>query len=120
SDENLKTDIHTVENALDKILGLRGVSYEWKDKDRFGSQTELGFIAQEVEPILPEVVRKGGDYWSLNTRNILAVVVEAMKEMWGKITQNEDRINELEARIQMPEAQLGTGQEGDAGDDEEK
>ena len=113
SDERLKTEIHTVENALEKILGLRGVSYEWKDKDRFGSQTELGFIAQEVEPILPEVVRKGGDYWSLNTRNILAVVVEAMKEMWGKITQNEDRINELEARIQMLEAQLGTEQVAD-------
>ena len=113
SDENLKTEIHTVENALEKILGLRGVSYEWKDKNRFGSQTELGFIAQEVEPILPEVVRKGGDYWSLNTRNILAVVVEAMKEMWGKITQNEDRINELEARIQMLEAQLGTEQVAD-------
>ena len=101
SDENLKTEIHTVENALDKILGLRGVSYEWKDKDRFGSQTELGFIAQEVEPILPEVVRKGGDYWSLNTRNILAVVVEAMKEMWGKVTEHDGKIEALETENEL-------------------
>lgn len=45
----------------------------------------MGFIAQEVDQVVPEVIRKGGEYWSLNTPNLLAVVVEAIKEMWQKV-----------------------------------
>lgn len=111
SDVRLKTNILDVENALDKVLTLRGVSYEWKDKERFGEQIEIGFIAQEVDQVLPEVVRKGGDYWSLNTRNILAVVVEGMKEMWATVTGNRARIIELEERLNAVETELGIEKE---------
>jgi hypothetical protein len=99
SDQRLKENVATLTGSLDKILGLRGVSYAWKDKDRFGDQTEIGFLAQEVDAVVPEVVRKGGSYWSLNTKNLLAVVVEAMKEMWLIVNGNQDRIEELEARV---------------------
>lgn len=80
SDRRLKENIAEIDGALDTLLQLRGVSYEWIDKERFGEQVEIGFIAQEVDPLLPEVVRKGGEYWSLNTRNMLAVVVEGFQE----------------------------------------
>jgi hypothetical protein len=96
-----------LENGLEKVLQLQGVSYQWKDAERFGDQVEIGFIAQDVDEIVPEVVRKGGDYWSLNTRNLLAVVVEAIKEIWATVTGNTDRITELEERIINLEAAAG-------------
>lgn len=96
SDIKLKRNIETLENSLDKVLKLRGVSYEWKDASRFGDQTEIGFIAQEVQEVLPEVIRADGEYLAMNTRNILGVVVEAIKEMWNKVENNDERIEKLE------------------------
>ncbi len=96
SDARLKKNVVEIEDALDLVLQLRGVRYEWKDAERFGEQTEIGFIAQEVDTVLPEVVSKGGDYWSLNTKNMVAVVVEAIKELWQTVSGHEDRITELE------------------------
>ena len=55
SDVRLKEDIHTIENALEKVSGMRGVSYRWIDKSD-GKGTEIGVIAQEVEKVVPEVV----------------------------------------------------------------
>lgn len=92
SDIRLKTNINDIDGALDKLLALHGVSYQWKDTARFGTQTEIGFIAQEVDPILPEVVRKGGDYWSINTRNILAVVVEGFKDFYAEFLVLRDTV----------------------------
>ena len=107
SDRRLKTNIRDIEDPLEVVLGLRGVKYEWIDKERFGKEAEIGFIAQEVDEVLPEVVRKGGDYWSLNTANIVAVVVGAIKEMWQTVTGNRDKISELEARLMQVEERLG-------------
>ena len=108
SDERLKENIIDIENGLDVVLGLRGVRYDWIDEERFGEQTEVGFIAQEVNEVLPEVVRQGGDYWSLNTPNILAVVVEAIQEVWEVVTGNQAKIAELEGRLEALESQLAS------------
>lgn len=107
SDVRLKTNILDVNNALDKVLALRGVTYEWRDTERFGDQVEIGFIAQEVDEVVPEAVRKGGEYWALNTRNLLAVVVEGMKEMWETVTGNKRKIEALEERFNALEKELG-------------
>jgi hypothetical protein len=106
SDERLKENITDVENALELLTELRGVRYEWIDKERFGAQTEIGFIAQEVDLVLPEVVSKGGDYWSLNKSNMIALVVEAVKELWDIVRGQGEKIDELEARINELEAAL--------------
>jgi len=82
SDIKLKKNINTLEGSLDRVLALRGVSYDWKDTDRFGTQTEIGFIAQEVELIVPEVVRDGGEYMSINTRNLIAIAVGGIQELY--------------------------------------
>lgn len=108
SDVRLKEHIETIDDAFDILLQLRGVRYEWKDKTRFGSQTEVGFIAQEVDTVLPEVVRKGGDYWSINTRNIIAVVVEAVKTLITKVNGNSEKIATLEQRVAELEEERGT------------
>ena len=116
SDARLKTNVQNIENALDTVLALRGVKYKWKDKERFGDVTEVGFLAQEVDPLIPEVVRKGGEYWALNTPNMLAYVVEAIKDMWSKVTIIKDDVDvlkqqneELWARVNALEAAQNYG-----------
>jgi Chaperone of endosialidase len=87
SDQTLKENVVSLSptDSLGKLLQLRGVSYDWKDKDRFGSARQIGFIAQEVEPIVPEVVTSGGTYKSLNYGNLTAIIVEAIKALNEKI-----------------------------------
>jgi len=104
SDANLKQNVRSIDGALEAVLALRGVRYEWVDATRFGDQTEIGFIAQEVDLILPEVVRKGGEYWSLNTPNIVAMLVEAIKELWKVVSGNQEKIELLETRVEYLEA----------------
>jgi hypothetical protein len=85
SDQSLKENITTIENALDKISQLRGVSYEWLDKARFGSSTEIGVIAQEVEQVVPEVVSSGGEYKSVKIANLVGLIIEAVKELKTRV-----------------------------------
>ena len=106
SDERLKENVTTIENALDTVLALRGVRYKWIDKERFGDNFEIGFLAQEVDEVVPEVVQKGGDYWALNSKNLVAVVVEAIKEVWAKVLGHEERLDELEAENEALKARL--------------
>ena len=78
SDERLKTDIQTIDHALDKVTQLRGVSFT-KDDER-----SIGVIAQEVEKVLPEVVFDG-EYKSVAYGNIVGVLIEAIKEQQQQI-----------------------------------
>jgi hypothetical protein len=82
SDINLKENIHTVENALETISSLRGVSFDWKETGK-GS---YGVIAQELEEILPDLV-KNGEVKSVNYNGIIGVLIEAVKELSEEIKQ---------------------------------
>lgn len=106
SDARLKRDVLDIQSPLEKVLALRGVTYHWIDTRRFGEQAEIGFLAQEVDLVVPEAVRKGGEYWSLNTPNLVAVVVEAIKEMWLVVSGNQEKVTELEDRVKYLESLL--------------
>ena len=88
SDVNLKTNIHTVENALDTISSLRGVSFDWKETGK-GS---YGVIAQEIEKVLPELV-KTGENKSVNYNGIIGVLIEAVKELSSEIEELKQQLN---------------------------
>ena len=81
SDFVLKKDIVTFENALDVIKSLRGVSFRWKDNDT----KNIGLVAQEVEQILPVVVKNDLVLKSINYSSIVGVLVEAIKEQQTEI-----------------------------------
>ena len=99
SDVRLKTDITPLSSGLDKVLQLNPVTFKWKDLNVGGQYTDMGFIAQEVEPIIPEVVRQGQDGWySLNTQNITAVLTKAIQELSAKNAALEARLAALESR----------------------
>lgn len=84
SDARLKTNVQTIENALEKVSKLRGVSYERIDN----GEKNIGVIAQEIKEVLPEVVmeREGEDqFMSVSYGNIVGVLIEAIKELKAEI-----------------------------------
>ena len=89
SDERLKENVVGIGNALSKVLDLRGVYF-----NRIGQpEREIGVIAQEVEKVLPELVHEGPDgVKSVAYQNMVAVLIEAIKEQ-------QEQINELKARL---------------------
>lgn len=92
SDSKLKKNIKPIKNALDKVMNLEGVEFEWKDKREPGQR--IGFIAQDVFEVLPEVVTPGETY-SMQTALITAVLVEALKEQQKQIDKLTKEINKL-------------------------
>jgi len=102
SDIRLKKNIKTIEGALSKVNQLRGVTYNWNKAS--GKDTEikqLGMIADEVEEIIPELVKtdsvkgsfdeKGLDnIKSLKYGNVVGLLVEAVKELSAKVTALEN------------------------------
>ncbi|MBL4593183.1 MAG: tail fiber domain-containing protein, partial [Flavobacteriales bacterium] len=119
SDKRLKKNIKTLDGSLAKIMNLRGVEYNF-DKTNYpdvnlDTETkQLGFIAQEVEAVFPNIVREANLYSSeamdngmsreqnvykvktLSYTLLVPVLVEAMKEQQAIILKLENRINALE------------------------
>ena len=91
SDINYKKNIKTVENGLDKIVSLRGVSYDWKQSDR----PSYGVIAQELEEVLPELVHGGSDNdpKTVNYNGIIGVMIESIKELKQEVETLKKIIN---------------------------
>ena len=90
SDIRFKKDIETLDNSLEKILNLRGVSYNWKVNEYpekyFNDRKQIGVIAQEVEKEFPEVVNtdeKG--FKSVNYPALVSPIIEAIKEINGRL-----------------------------------
>ena len=87
SDVRLKEEINTIDNALDRVQGMRGVFFDRKDNSQM---RQTGVIAQEVEPFLPEVVRETKDENKIKSvayGNMVGVLIEAIKELNAKIEE---------------------------------
>ena len=84
SDERLKSDITTIDGALDKVTAMRGVTFT-KD-GKAGS----GVIAQELEKIAPELVMEGEEYKSVAYGNLVGYLIEAVKELSTKVEELEN------------------------------
>jgi hypothetical protein len=82
SDEKLKENVITIENALEKVLSLRGVEYDRIDS----GDHQIGVIAQEVEKIVPAVVY-GDEIKSVAYANLVGLLIEAIKEQQKEIDE---------------------------------
>ncbi len=85
SDRRFKKNIRTVNGALDKVLAMEGVTYDFRTDEfpnrNFTTTHQLGFIAQDVEKIVPEVVLTNGDgYKAVDYSKLTALLNEAIKE----------------------------------------
>lgn len=115
SDRRLKTNIQTIPNALDKVLSLNGVTFDWIDRVKeigFKPDTminDAGIIAQEVQEVLPQAVkpapfdyqwdndkndyasRSGEDFITVQYEKIVPLLIEAIKELKAEIDTLKQR-----------------------------
>lgn len=98
SDESLKTNVTHIENALGKVVDLRGVEFDYKENGNHS----IGLIAQEVEKVLPDLVHESEDgIKSVAYQNIVAVLIEAVKEQQIQIELLKYEINSLKSRTSL-------------------
>ncbi len=101
SDIRLKEDILPLENALEKINNINGVSFKFKNSDK----TQIGFIAQDIEKTIPELVdikpneTNKEEYKTVAYGNMTAMLVEAVKEL---TQQNKELLKRIEVLEQNP------------------
>jgi hypothetical protein len=97
SDRRVKDNIETIENGLEKVTKLRGVSYTRNDIE--DDTTKIGVIAQEVLEVLPEVVKQDdrGKY-SVSYGNMAGLFIEAIKDLKAEINELKEEIKELKSK----------------------
>ncbi len=112
SDINLKRDISNLENSLENVTKLRGVTFFWKTETELHNMNmpednQVGFIAQEVEKIYPELVTIGPDgFMQVDYEKFTPILVEAIKEQQDQIASLEEKNAELEERLDYIESLL--------------
>jgi hypothetical protein len=87
SDIKLKENIQTVENALETVNALRGVSFDWKET----GGSSYGVIAQELEVILPQLVKEG-EIKSVNYNGLIGILIEAVKELSEEVKELKKKV----------------------------
>ena len=125
SDVRLKKNIGTITDATTKIKGLIGRTFEWKDEADLDTGTQYGFIAQEMETVVSDLVSDGTSFGlrafdkdgnlvddihhdgqkekiveyskGVNMTGVVPILVEALKEAIGKIETLETKVAALEA-----------------------
>lgn len=104
SDARLKTNIQALHNSLEKLRGLKPVSFVMKDDPE--KRVELGFLAQNVEEYFPELVQNDGEYKSLNYSGLIAPLVQAVQEKHTENEQLKAKNVKLEQSLQLIEERL--------------
>lgn len=87
SDLDLKTNVNTIENPLDIVNSLRGVSFDWK----MNGNKSYGVIAQELEQILPELVTTRENK-SVNYNGLVGVLIQAVKELSAEVEELKKKV----------------------------
>ncbi len=106
SDLKFKENITHIENSLDKLMKIKGVSYGWNQQEykerNFDSRKHYGVIAQDIEKVFPELVRESynGDK-SVAYTELIPILVEAMKEQQQTISELTEEVKELKREVKM-------------------
>jgi hypothetical protein len=89
SDAKYKENVKPIENALGKVMDLEGVSFDWKENSEIlDIKEDIGFIAQDVQKVIPELVKENEDgNLSLRYQGLIPVLLEAMKEQQKQIDE---------------------------------
>jgi len=114
SDKRLKEDLKIIDNPIDKIKSLEGITFTWNDKsvnNRRGER-DVGLIAQDVQKVLPEAIELfqhdkdevkngalGGDLLNIQYQKLTALLIEGIKEQQEQIEFLQERVTILEKDI---------------------
>ncbi|MCC5930644.1 MAG: tail fiber domain-containing protein [Cyclobacteriaceae bacterium] len=109
SDKRLKKNIQSIDSPLERILSLRGVTYQWIDPASQGNMDGVytGFIAQEVEKVFPEWI--GEDANGMKTLTVIGfegIVVEALRELREEKDKEIDKLKEEIARLNVSNSEM--------------
>ena len=78
----MKDNIELIPEALHKVEQLRGVMFDWNDKQDIHEGHDTGIIAQDVQKVLPELIEKRQDgYLAVKYEKMIGLLVEAIKEL---------------------------------------
>ena len=94
SDERLKDNISLIPNALDKVSKLRGVEFDWNDKQDVYQGHDVGVIAQDVQEVLPELVQERADgYLAVKYEKMVGLLIESIKELKTEVDDLKQQLN---------------------------
>jgi len=101
SDARLKKDIQPLQGALQKLLQLKGITYQWKD-DKTGTNrpegNQMGFTAQNIQQVFPQLVSTDAQGFLQTAYGTYdALYVEAIRQLVAKVELLEKRIEQLSA-----------------------
>jgi len=104
SDMRLKKNINPITGALDKVMAINGVTYNWRKEipanEGLSDGLQYGLIAQELEKIIPELVNTDEEGWkSVEYSHLVPVLIEALKEQQQQIEAQKAIISSNEASI---------------------
>lgn len=119
SDLRYKKDVTPFGNSLADVLKLQGVKYNWRQDEfpamHFNDRRQIGFIAQEMEKVFPEIINTNKEgYKSIDYAKLTPVLVEAIKEQQKIIEQQQSSINSLQSSIKKMNVLIDT-QKADIG-----
>jgi len=107
SDARLKRAITPLQNSLAKIRQLNGYHYYWRADANRSDDLQIGFLAQEVEALFPELVATDNDgIKSVAYQNLIPVLVEAIKELSFENAQLKGENADVNARLEVLESQV--------------
>ena len=90
-------------------MQLEGKTYRWKEETTFANKQDIGLVAQEVEKIFPELVAENEQgYKAIAYSKLTAVLIEAIKEQQGQMTEQETRFTAQITTLEKENAQLKT------------
>ena len=89
SDINLKENIHSIDDPLGKVMQINGVGFRWKDT----KEDAIGVIAQDIEEVIPEIVKNNDHIKTVNYNGLIGVLIEAIKEQQRQIEELKSLLN---------------------------
>lgn len=95
SDRNLKRDIRTVDNILDRVLQLRATRYQFNRQNQSDERRNFGFIAQEVQEIFPDLVVQEEDILGLSYANFSVLAIKAIQEQQEIIESQQQELDQI-------------------------
>jgi hypothetical protein len=109
SDQRLKTNVNAITYGLSTVSNLRPISYNWSNTESLGSQLEIGFIAQEVQTLVPEVVGQNTNgMLSLDYQKLVPVLTKAIQELSAENTALKTQMAAMDARLVALEGTVGS------------
>ena len=92
SDERLKDNIEVIPNCLGRLKDIKGVEFDWNDKQSVYQGHDIGVIAQDIEKIAPSLVTdRDNGFKAVKYEKLTAILIQAVKELAAKVEELENK-----------------------------